>query len=58
MVDNKIQTGTEVFHDRGPYHRYGTIPIICRANQWTGFYMTGTSVTKELSLVKPRINIK
>ena len=24
------------------------VPIICRANQWTGFYMVGTSVMKEL----------
>ena len=24
------------------------VPIICRANQWTGFYMIGTSVMKEL----------
>ena len=23
-------------------------PLICRANQWTGFYMIGTSVMKEL----------
>ena len=25
-----------------------TSPLICRANQWTGFYMTGTSILKEL----------
>ena len=25
-----------------------TSPLICRANQWTGFYMMGTSVMKEL----------
>ena len=24
-------------------------PLICRANQWTGFYMTGASVMRELS---------
>ena len=24
-------------------------PLICRANQWTGFYMIGTSVMKELN---------
>ena len=25
-----------------------TSPLICRANQWTGFYMIGASVMKEL----------
>ena len=38
------------FHDGGRYH-IETSPLIYRANQWTGFYMTGTSVTKER--VKP-----
>ena len=33
---------------RGPYHIV-TSPLICRENQWTGFYMIGTSVMKELS---------
>ena len=36
-----------LFHDGGPYH-IETIPLICRANQWNGFYMIGTSVMKEL----------
>ena len=31
----------QLFHDRGPYH-IETSPLICRANQWTGFYMIGT----------------
>ena len=35
------------FHDRGPYH-IETSTSICRANQWTGFYIIGTSVMKEL----------
>ena len=26
------------------------VPIICCTNQWTGFYMTWTSVRKELSI--------
>ena len=34
-------------HDVDPYH-IETSPLICRANQWTGFYMIGTSVMKEL----------
>ena len=31
------------FHDGGPYH------IETRANQWTNFYMIGTSVMKKLN---------
>ena len=27
-----------------------TRSLICRANQWTGFYMIGTSVMKELKI--------
>ena len=34
-------------HDRGPYH-LETSPLICRANQLTGFYIMGTSAIKEL----------
>ena len=29
-----------------------TSPFICSANQWTDFYMVGTSVIKELNLTK------
>ena len=35
------------FHDGGRHH-IETSPLICRANQWTGFYMIWTSVMKEL----------
>ena len=35
------------FHDGRHYH-VETSSLICRANQWTGFYMIGTSVMKEL----------
>ena len=28
----------------------GTSPLICKANQWTGSYMKGASVMKELKL--------
>ena len=31
-------------------------PLICSANQWTGFYMIGTSVFKELILESIEIN--
>ena len=26
-------------------------PLICRANQWTGLYMIGASVMKELMII-------
>ena len=34
-------------HDRGLYH-VGTSPLICRADQWTGFYIITASIMKEL----------
>ena len=34
-----------LFHDGGPYH-IETSSLTCTANQWTGFYMIGTSVMK------------
>ena len=37
----------KLFHNGCPYH-IETSPLIYRANQWTGFYMIGTSVMKEL----------
>ena len=37
----------ELFHDGGRYH-IETSPLICRANQWTGFYMISAFVMKEL----------
>ena len=39
----------QLFHDRGRYH-IETNPLICGANQWTGFYMITVSVMKELNL--------
>ena len=38
----------ELFHDGRPYH-IGTSPLVCRTNQWTGFYMIWTSVMKDLN---------
>ena len=35
------------FHAGGPCH-IEISPLICAANQWTKFYMIGTSVMKEL----------
>ena len=36
----------QLFHEGGLYH-IEICSLICRANQWTGFYMIGTSATKE-----------
>ena len=36
------------FHDGGRYH-IETSPLICSANQWTGFYMITVPVMKELN---------
>ena len=36
----------ELFHDGGRYH-IETSPLICSANQWTGFYMITASIMKE-----------
>ena len=40
----------ELFHDGGLYHRK-TSQLICRENQWTGVYITRTSIMKELSSI-------
>ena len=37
------------FHDGGSYP-IETSPLICRANQWTGFCMMGPSVMKEFKI--------
>ena len=36
-----------LLYNGSPYH-IGTSPLICRANQLTGFYMIGISAMKEL----------
>ena len=38
----------QLIHDENPY-LIETSPLICKANQLTGFYMAETSVTKNLS---------
>ena len=38
-----------LFHDGGRYH-IETSSLICRANQWTSFYMITASVMKELNI--------
>ena len=37
-----------LFHDGGRYHIEAS-PLICSANQWTGFYTITASVMKELN---------
>ena len=37
--------------DGGPYC-VETSPLICIANQWTCFYMIGTTVMKELKVIQ------
>ena len=44
----QVQEFSETFQDGGRYH-IETSPLICRSNQWTGFYMITASVLKELS---------
>ena len=38
------------FPDGGPYHTE-TSTLVCTVNQWTGFYMIGTSVMKESKIL-------
>ena len=46
-MEHWCETGL-TFKDGGPYH-VETSLLICSANQWSGFYMIGTSVMKELN---------
>ena len=41
-----------LFHDGGPY-----IETSFSANQWTGFYMIGTEIMKELEQYKSSVNL-
>ena len=54
-----FNTALNSFHDESPYH-IETSPLICFVNKWTGFYMIGTSVIKELitsAVKKPMLEI-
>ena len=46
-----IQYCFKLFHDGGLYH-IEISPLICSANQWTGFYMIGAFVMKKFSAGK------
>ena len=56
MQADKIRSDTglckcsELFHDGGRYH-IETSPLICSANQLTGFYLITASVMEELNTV-------
>ena len=42
--------------DGGRYH-IETSPLICRANQWTGFYMISASVTFTGKIVSGKLHL-
>ena len=44
-------TETYLFHEGGRNHME-TSPLICRANQWTGFYLITASGMKELNVLQ------
>ena len=44
-------------HNGGPNHME-TSSLICRANQWTGFYMIGTTFMKELEEIETSLNVE
>ena len=46
-----------VFRDGGRYH-IETSPLICSANQWTGFYMITAAVMKGLKLSELQILLR
>ena len=48
IVACSLVTTVLTLYNGGPYPTE-TSQVICRANQWTGFYMIGTSVMKELN---------
>ena len=48
-----ISSYCSLFDDGGPYIENS--PLICSANQRTGFCVVGTSVTKELNVRKFKI---
>ena len=47
MSGTITKQNVKLFHGGGLYH-IETSPLICSANEWTGFYMIETSAKKEL----------
>ena len=48
-VQQKQTKFHEPFHGKGRYH-IETSPLICCANQWTGFYLITASIMKGLAM--------
>ena len=46
----------QLVHDRCTYHMETSL-LICRANQWAGFYMVETSIMKMLMLMLVHDNL-
>ena len=44
-----LKKNDQLFQEGGPHH-IETSPLICRANEWTGYCMIGASVMKELTV--------
>ena len=42
----------------GVFYHIETSPLVCRANQWTGFFTTGTTAMKDLKQVTRFIFIR
>ena len=53
----RIVLSNWLFHDGGRYH-IETSPLICRANQRTGFYMITASIIKELKKLIKKFNTR
>ena len=47
LLKGLLKHKNKLLHDGSPYHTE-TSPVICFANQWTGFYVIGTTVMKAL----------
>ena len=52
MIVLIIKNVFQLFHDGRPYY-LGISRLICKVNQWTGFYMIGTCVMKQLTHFRP-----
>ena len=50
-------TYLSLFHDGGLYH-IETSPLTCSENQWTGFYIIGSSVMKEFEQITLKILVE
>ena len=48
-VDDLLYLSFCLFHQDGGRYDIETSPLVCSANQWTGFYMITASVLKGLN---------